>query len=927
MLLFSLRLVHYRGVDDRTVEFIAPGVTVVAGPNETGKSSLLEALDLLFRYPDDSKSTRLREIQPVGRDVPTTVEAEMSLGPERIRYRKTWFADRGTSLTLGSTSLTGRQAHDRAQAVFESYVDTELWQALVVSQARSLEQPHPQHVPSVLNALGLGADTGGTTHSVVDQDSAWPTATQVADEEGMTLAGRVEREYARYYTPGRGAVSGELAERRRARDAAAADLESAEEQVRAVWDNIERAEQLERERVSLTVDRSEAERVSAHLAAEVAEAGEADRHHRLLVQVADGKAELARVARERACVRDRTISQVSDLDDQVATLGEGVDHLRSQQVEAEAAVAAAEQVVADSSVELAVAGDLVERQDALERLRRDRSDLDALTERLDAARQARAGERAAELELAESGPGPETATTAERLAADLDVALRSAEAQSARLTVRWLGGQPVRLTLGPDVMDLAAGDAIELPVLDTARLNVDGLLDLSVEPAEQLEARARADGLRADIDELLAAAGCADLDELRAAAARRAAAIQSLAEARRVADGVLAGSTIEELGVRQARLLTQIEHTLAQVESVSGLGVASDLPVDLGGPDTGPAVPAQVSLFDDDGPDPHLDLGRVVDLDAVRDRHRQAEHTLAAARVVVRDVSTELALSVQRLDQAARQLEATTAELAEQRADLGDDEVLAAADRTRRDAAAARTAAEGAGSEAGLDALTTRHAQAADKLRRVHQALAQVEAEWHRALGRLDDAGARGVGTGRDARAAVFDQAEEQYQQVLRRAEAARLLRETLAKHRAAARRDYAAPLRHRIAALGRRIFGPDFDVTLSEDLDVVSRTVGGTTLPVEQLSTGAREQLAIVVRLAIAALTSRDGQGVPVVLDDALGWSDSERLARMGDLLAEAGRHSQVVLLTSQPGRYAAIPGVNLVSVVPDGLPVLAGR
>jgi recombinational DNA repair ATPase RecF len=926
MLLFSLRLVHYRGVDDRTVEFIAPGVTVVAGPNETGKSSLLEALDLLFRYPDDSKSARLREIQPVGRDVPTTVEAELSLGPERIRYRKTWFAERGTSLTIGSTSLTGRQAHDRAQAVFESYVDTELWQALVVSQARSLEQPQPQHVPSVLNALGLGAGSGGSTAAVLDPTTAWPTATQVADEEGMTLAGRVEREYARYYTPGRGAVSGELAERRRARDAAAADLEFAEEQVRAVWDNIERAEQLERERVTLTGDRPDAERVTARLAAEVAEAAEADRHHRLLAQMADGKAELACVARERACVRDRTIGQVSALDDQVATLGEVVDDLRSQQTAAEAAVADAEQVVAVTSVELAVAGDLVERQEALDRLRRDRTDLDALTHRLDAARQARAAERAAELELAESGPSSETAATAERLSADLDVALRSAEAQSARLTVRRLGGQRVRVTLGQDDIDLAAGTSVDLPVLETALVSIDGLLDLSVEPAEQLEARARADGLRADLDELLAATGCAGLEALRVAAARRAAAEQSLAEARRVADGVLAGSTVEELSARQTRLLTQIEHTLAQVGSLSSLAGAAGLAADTGVPVDGvPPVPTQVSLFDDDVADPRT--GRLVDLDQVRSRHRQAEHALAAARVDLRDHTTELTLSAQRLGQAARQLEVTTAELAEQRAGLGDDEVLAAADRTRRDAAVAQAAAEGAGSEADLDSLSGRHTQAADRLRRVHQSLGQVEAEWNRALGRLDDAGARGVGTGRDARAAVFDQAEEQYQQVLRRAEAARLLRDTLAKHRAAARRDYAAPLRHRIAALGRRVFGPDFDVTLSEDLDVVSRTVDGTTLPVGQLSTGAREQLAIVVRLAIAALTSRDGQGVPVVLDDALGWSDSERLARMGDLLAEAGRHSQVVLLTSQPDRYAAIPGVNMVQVVADTLPVPAGR
>jgi uncharacterized protein YhaN len=358
---------------------------------------------------------------------------------------------------------------------------------------------------------------------------------------------------------------------------------------------------------------------------------------------------------------------------------------------------------------------------------------------------------------------------------------------------------------------------------------------------------------------------------------------------------------------------------------VSGLAGAAALTTDTRRPEHDePPVPAQVSLFDEDGAEPLL--GPVVDLDEVRDRQRQAEHVLAAARVQLRDLTTELTLSAQRLEQAVHQLEETTTELAEQRADQADDEILAAADRTRRDAAAAQAAAELPGSAGDLDALTERHTQAVDRLRRLHQSLGLVEAEWNRALGRLDDAGARGVGTGRDARAAVFDQAEEQYQQVLRRAEAARLLRDTLARHRAAARRDYAAPLRHRIAALGRRIFGRDFDVTLSEDLDVVSRTVGATTLPVGQLSTGAREQLAIVVRLAIAALTSRDGQGVPVVLDDALGWSDSQRLARMGELLAEAGRHSQVVLLTSQPDRYAAIPGVNLVDVVVD-TPVLAAR
>jgi len=48
--------------------------------------------------------------------------------------------------------------------------------------------------------------------------------------------------------------------------------------------------------------------------------------------------------------------------------------------------------------------------------------------------------------------------------------------------------------------------------------------------------------------------------------------------------------------------------------------------------------------------------------------------------------------------------------------------------------------------------------------------------------------------------------------------------------------------------------------------------------MPVAWLSTGAKEQLAIVVRMAIASLTGLDDGGVPLILDDALGWSDPGR-------------------------------------------------
>ena len=48
MILHRLRLTNFRGVADRELTFPENGVVVVCGPNEVGKSSMPEALDLLL---------------------------------------------------------------------------------------------------------------------------------------------------------------------------------------------------------------------------------------------------------------------------------------------------------------------------------------------------------------------------------------------------------------------------------------------------------------------------------------------------------------------------------------------------------------------------------------------------------------------------------------------------------------------------------------------------------------------------------------------------------------------------------------------------------------------------------------------------------------------------------------------------------------
>ena len=75
-------------------------------------------------------------------------------------------------------------------------------------------------------------------------------------------------------------------------------------------------------------------------------------------------------------------------------------------------------------------------------------------------------------------------------------------------------------------------------------------------------------------------------------------------------------------------------------------------------------------------------------------------------------------------------------------------------------------------------------------------------------------------------------------------------------------------------------------------------------------LSGGAQEQLSILTRFAIADLVAEpDTESVPVVVDDALGSTDPQRLQLMSTLFADAGRQSQVLVFTCDPDRFSRVP------------------
>ncbi len=127
-----------------------------------------------------------------------------------------------------------------------------------------------------------------------------------------------------------------------------------------------------------------------------------------------------------------------------------------------------------------------------------------------------------------------------------------------------------------------------------------------------------------------------------------------------------------------------------------------------------------------------------------------------------------------------------------------------------------------------------------------------------------------------------------------------------------ARRHDSVLPARTAIEPLLRRLL-PDARLQLDSDYGAASVERSGRSEPIERLSQGTREQIAIIVRLGLAELYARSGTPVPVILDDALVYSDDLRMERMLRTLEAAARQSQVIVLTCREKAFADLAGQRL--------------
>ncbi len=296
----------------------------------------------------------------------------------------------------------------------------------------------------------------------------------------------------------------------------------------------------------------------------------------------------------------------------------------------------------------------------------------------------------------------------------------------------------------------------------------------------------------------------------------------------------------------------------------------------------------------------------------------QASEASTSKRLTVSQLGQEQALLVGKLTQQQREVERSRERLTEESEQLADSELDAAVQARQQAVAAVQAQVAQLDAEVkSADPVGVRESveqlrdAVAERLRRLQSTEREVQdlAIELRTLGQqaLDE---EVVETRAELSRAEVELAHKQ-----RQAAAIRLLYDSLQAHDRSAREAYLEPLSRLIEPYLQAIL-PGCRLQIDEaTMAMVGLRRGEHLEPFASLSIGTREQLAVIVRLAVADLMAQRGESVPLVLDDALVFCDDARFDRMLKLLRRGASRHQILVLTCHEREFlrAGAPVIRL--------------
>ncbi len=836
------------------LEGLTGGLDVLAGPNELGKSTILQAVRLGLTTAYSSKHRDIEALRPYQGGAPL-IEVDFDAAGTRWRLRKKFLANRTAELVDLGSNL--KHSGGDVQPALDALLATAAGGGANLLWVSQGEPTAPARVDSDLQG-SLTAALGAEVANAADSGAAAALAKAVRDALGVLVTAKT----------GKPRAGGPLdaAEKSRARLMAAAAAATARAGEAA--QRLERLGETQVAKAALAHPTAIAERAAA---------------------VADARAALAEGLGAREKLKAATLA-LTAAEQQAAHTRERADQLEKDLADAAGLDAA---LAADAAAADALAGksSAAAAAEAAARSARDqaRAGLAAIDGELK-----RAAAREAHAALAEArAAAAEQANVTAGLAgfsvtAELVAAARREREAIVGLEAQLAASAP-RVTITPEPaartrMQLAGRALAETETFRPEQpltIEIAGVGTITVAPGTSADAADLKADLAAHREQLaasLARAGAATLDAAVDLERRR----QSLTQQR-------AG-----LAERLARLAPDGLERLASAAAAAPLGAA---------PQATAPVESRADLLAR-----HTSAGA-----ALAAADQTLEHA-AQASATVREAASALAARIatnrQRRDLLASSLppEAERAGLVAQR-----DTERAGADAARRDAQRSRDSWRDAApddqrfaaSHAAVAAAEARAQEADRQLATFDQTMARLEGEL--TADRNEDAHARALELSEALAVAEADVAA-----LAADRDALLLLDTEIAAAQAEQNEDVVRPVLARMQPYLAHVW-PDAQLTLGADFAVTKLVRGGRPEDLDRLSGGTQEQIALLARLGLGRLLAERGQAMPLILDDALVYSDDIRIDAMFRALTEAATHHQVIVLTCRQRLFAPLAGTRL--------------
>jgi len=871
-----LRVANYRGITTAEVSFVPTGITLVQGPNEAGKTSLGEAIGILFEYQDNSKHRDVQQVKPVNRDEGPEIELQAKSGPYEFTYFKRFHKKPETRLTITRPkpeNHTGREAHDRAKAILAETLDIDLWKALNIQQGDAIQQPALGKQTSLSAALDKAAGA------------------RPLDPEEEGLFGKVKDEYSRYYSE-KGTEKKDLQEARDDEINAREEVSGIEKSIQDLEQDIERAVALQRELRQLQDNEVKLlQEVELHAAA-LAEIGELE----TTISSAHLKLETSRktedVARRDKDLRHGLIIALDEISRKQKAMEESSNISLSALSQADD-----ELRVAQKTFE--AANQKRKDADTIAALRRADFDyynsklhLEQLKERKDRIDNARILAAQAHEFLERTNVNKKTLKSIQEAERALFAANAQLDMGAPSMTLHGLSEST--FLIDDANVHLGKEEVRTILVSEKTRLTIPTLLDVEISAgASTNELTQNVMEARQALEKACSAAGVATPDEARKEYE------QAIEAARHV-------EIKEEVEKENLRDLTYDE-----LESKI-YGLQKFVPDYLTGRASEPSISSNLDAAKKERTTAESDL---------REATRQcdaAQKVLEAARAMREGLNKQHGEARVQLDMLTADLKQARTNLENARNAVSDDVLKMALSEAQNSVTAEKDnveAAEKSLKEKNPERVKALADAAKGSLKTTQTRYTTASIELTEVQTRLKIHGEEGLHERLHFAQTHLDRISHKTTSMLRRAAAAKLLFETMRDERSLARLAYVRPLKEKIEGLGRLVFDESFQVEITDALQIASRTSGDVTVPFDSLSGGTKEQLSLIFRLACAMIVAKD-EGAPMIMDDTLGYTDPERLRLMGAVLGKAAKECQIVIFTCIPDRYSNIGEASVIAL-----------